>query len=163
VMTAVVPWRAAARRRLTQARPDSPRSTQTARVVLPGQTMIRHASNPGAVTAVSFGVRGAAMGGCLITSASLPLAFAADVPGAVSHAINLVSIAPPANKNLRAAAGTQEHTADHFVITCGQKCSIHANITLRDSQFRQYRLRQIPAGPGFRGCPIGPSCESAST
>jgi hypothetical protein len=162
-MTAAVFRRCGARRRSIQTRRPVPPARSTGfRLLI--RTMIRHASNPGAVTAVSFGVHGAANGGCLMTSASLPLPLAAGVPRAASHAINLTPIAPPANKHLRAAAGTQEHSAGHIVTTCGQTCSTHASITLRVSQFRQCRdLRQIlSAGPegiptttGFRGCPVG--------
>jgi hypothetical protein len=162
-MTATMSWRCGARRRSIQTRRPVPPARRTGFRLLIG-TMIRHASNPSAVTAVSFGVHGAATRGCLMTATSLPLPLAAGVPRAASHAINLAPIAPPANKNLRAAAGTQEHSAGRFVITCGQTCSTHASITLRVSWFRQYRdLRQfLSAGPegiltatGFRGCPVG--------
>lgn len=128
-MTAAVSRRCGAQRRSIQTRHPVPPAHRTG-FRLPIRTMIRHASNPGAVTAVSFGVHGAATGGCLMTSASLPLPLAAGVPRAASHAINLTPIAPPANKHLGAAAGTQEHSAGHIVITCGQTCSTHASITL---------------------------------
>jgi hypothetical protein len=42
--------------------PERPAIPETAGVVLPGQAMIRHPSNPGAVTAVAFGVHRAATG-----------------------------------------------------------------------------------------------------
>jgi hypothetical protein len=162
-MTAAVSRRRGARRRSIQTRRPVPPARRIGfRLLI--RTMIRHASHPGAVMAVSFGMHGAATGGCLMTSASLPLPLAAGVPRAASHAINLAPIAPPANKNLRAAAGTQEHSAGHIVITCGQTCSTHASIMLRVSWCRQYRdLRQFlsarPEGilttTGFRGCPSG--------
>ena len=170
-MTAAVSRRCGAGRRSIPTRRPVPPARRTGfRLLI--RTMIRHAPHPGAVTAVSFGVHGAATRGCLMTATSLPLPLAAGVPCAASHAINLAPIAPPANKNLRAAAGTQEHSAGRFVITCGQTCSTHASITLRVSWFRQYRdLRQfLSAGPegiltttGFRGCPVGPSSEFRAT
>jgi len=163
MMTAAVSRRCGARCRSIHTRRLVPPARWTGfRLLI--RTMIRHASNSGAITAVSLGVHGAATGGCLMTSASLPLPLAAGVSRAASHAINLTPIAPPANKHLRAAAGTQEHSAGHIVITCGQTCSTHASITLRVSQFRQCRdLRQIlsvgpegiPTTTGFRGCPVG--------
>jgi len=163
MMTAAVSWRCGARRRFIHTHHQVPPARGSGfRLLI--RTMIRHASNPGAVTAASFGVHGAATGCCLMTSASLPLLLAAGVPRATPHAINLTPIAPPANKHLRAAAGTQEHSAGRIVITCGQTCSTHACITLRVSQFRQCRdLRQIlsavpegiPTTTGFRGYPVG--------
>jgi hypothetical protein len=53
--------------------PGLPSIRPNGRFMLSGRTMIRHASHPGAVTAVSFGVHGAATRGCLKTSAGLPL------------------------------------------------------------------------------------------
>ena len=163
MMTAAVSRRCGARCRSIHTRRLVPPTRKTGfRLLI--RTMTRHASNSGAVTAVSFGVHDAATGGCLMTSASLPLPLAAGVPRATSRAISLAPITFPANKHLRAPAGTQEHSAGHIVITCAQTCSTHASITLRVSQFRQCRdLRQIlSAGPegiptttGFRGCPVG--------
>ena len=71
-MTAAVSWRCGARRRSIQTcRPVPPARRTGFRLLI--RTMIRHASHLGAVTAASFGVQGAATGGCLMTSASLPL------------------------------------------------------------------------------------------
>jgi hypothetical protein len=56
--TAAVSWRRGARRRAIQTRRPVPPARRTGfRLLI--QTMIRHASNPGTVTAVSFGVHGA--------------------------------------------------------------------------------------------------------
>ena len=151
-MTAAMSWRCGARRRSIHTRRLVPPACKTGfRLLI--RTMIRHASNPGAVTAVSFGVHGAATGGCLMTSANLPLPLAAGVSRAASHGVNLTPVAPPANKHLRAAAGTQEHSAGHIVITCAQTCSTHASITLRVSQFRQCETSARFYPPDPRGYP----------
>ena len=80
--------------------------------------MIRHALYSGTVTAISFGVHGATTGSCLIASSGYPLPVAAGLLRAGFNAIDLASIAPPTDKNLRAAATTQKHPARNFVSTC---------------------------------------------
>jgi hypothetical protein len=73
--------------------------------------MIRHASHSGAVTAISFCMHGAATGSCLIATPSLPLPISPNLLCAGFDAIDLSSIAASTDKNLRAAATTQEHPA----------------------------------------------------
>ena len=136
-LTSVVCWRPAAWRRLAQASRDGPRSAPLGRFMLPGQTMIRHASHPGAVAAISFGMHGAATGGCLMTSASLPLSLAAGVTRAAPHAVNLAPVASPANKTLRTAASTQEYSAGNFINTSGRTCMARAITAPRASRLQQ--------------------------
>ena len=88
---------------------------QRTRVALFGWTLIRHAPTSGAVTAISGGVHGATTRSCLIASPSLPLAVAASVLRAGSGAVDLASVAPATDKDLRAAASTQKHSARHFI------------------------------------------------
>ena len=52
---------------------------------------------------------------CLIASPSFPLSVASGFLRAGSDAVDLTSIAPPADKDLRAAASTQKHSARCFV------------------------------------------------
>ena len=66
--------------------------------------MIRHAVLSGTVTAISVGVHGATTRGCLIASPSFPLAMAAGLLCTGSGAVDLASIAAPADKNSRSAA-----------------------------------------------------------
>jgi hypothetical protein len=137
MMTSVVCWRPAAWQRLAQASRDGPRSAPLGRFMLPGQTMIRQASHPGAVAAISFGMHGAATGGCLMTSASLPLSLAAGVTRAAPHAVNLAPVASPANKTLRTAASTQEYSAGNFINTSGRTCMARAITAPRASRLQQ--------------------------
>jgi hypothetical protein len=143
MVTAAVSWRCGARRR----------SIRTRRAVAPArwtgfslviQTMIRHASHPGAVTAVSFGVHGTATGGCLMTAASLPLSLSPGVTRAAPDAVNLAPVASPANNTLRTAADTQEHSAGNFISTSGWTCLARAITAPRASRFQQdLDLRQM--------------------
>jgi hypothetical protein len=83
-------------------------------------------------------------GGCLMTAASLPLSLAAGVTRAAPHAVNLAPVASPANKSLRTAAGTQEHSAGNFINTSGWTCSARAITAPRASRFQQdWDLRQM--------------------
>jgi hypothetical protein len=68
--------------------------------------MIRHAVLSGTVTAISVGVHCATTRGCLMASPSFPLAVATGLLGTGSDAVDLASITPPTDKNLRAATGT---------------------------------------------------------
>jgi hypothetical protein len=88
---------------------------QRPRVTLFGWTLIRHAPTSGTVTAISGGVHGAATRSCLIASPSLPLVVTASVLRAGSGAVDLASVALPTDKDLRAAASTQKHSARHFI------------------------------------------------
>src|ERR1700728_2954166 len=164
MMTTAPSRRCAGRCRLTPVHRAVPLA-QKIRFRLRVWTMIRHASHPGAVTAASLGVHGAAPGSCLITAAGISLPLTTGGPGAASHAINLASIAPPANKDPHAAAGTEKHSAGHLILTYGETCSAHAGIALKVHLLRHYwDLRQIlaawPKGirgtTDFRGCPPGP-------
>jgi hypothetical protein len=83
--------------------------------MLLGETMIRHASLSGTVTATSGGMRGATTRSCLIASSSFPLVVVPGFLRAGSDAVDLTSIAPPTDEDLRAAASTQKHPATRFV------------------------------------------------
>src|ERR1700751_6478722 len=85
-------------------------------------TLIRHATQSGAVTTVSFGVHGAATGCCLMPSASFPLAFTPGVLSAAWHAVNLASVTPPTDKSVGTATGTQKHSEGLLINTCGHAC-----------------------------------------
>ena len=78
-------------------------------------TLIRHASPSGTVTAISGGMHGATTRSCLIASPSFPLVVAPGFLRAGSDAVDLTSIAPPTDKDLRAAASTQKHPATRFI------------------------------------------------
>ncbi len=121
-MTEPESLRHSAGRRLTQCLANVPFERRpTFRLF--GQTMIRHGSHSGTVTAISFGVHGATTGRSLIASPSFPLPVAAGPLRAGFDAIDLASIAPPTDKNLRAAATTQEHPARNVISTCGGAAS----------------------------------------
>jgi hypothetical protein len=97
--------------------------------------MIRHASPSGPITAISGGMHDATARSCLIASPSFPLSVASGFLRAGSDAVDLTSIAPPADKDLRAAASTQKHSARCFV---GRMR--HTDPQLR----RRFRLLQPP-------------------
>jgi hypothetical protein len=78
-------------------------------------TLIRHASPSGTVMAISGGMHGATARCCLIASPSFPLVVAPGFLRAGSVTVDLTSIAPPADKDLRAAASTQKHPATRFI------------------------------------------------
>jgi hypothetical protein len=77
--------------------------------------MIRHASPSGTVTAISGGMHGATTRSCLIASPSFPLVVAAGFLRAGSDTVDLASVAPPTDKDLRAATSTQKHPAKLFI------------------------------------------------
>ena len=79
------------------------------------ETLIRHASPSGTVTAISGGMHGATTRSCLIASPSFPLVVAPGFLRAGSDAVDLTSIAPPTDEDLRAAASTQKHPAIRFI------------------------------------------------
>jgi hypothetical protein len=121
-------WRLPAGRRLRQSRIEF-QSEQRTCIMLPGTTMIRHASLSGPVTAISFGVHGATTGSCLMTSASFPLLVAAGFLGAGSDAVGLPMIAPPTQtticKRQRAHRNIRQETS-----------SMHAAAHVRRAKFR---------------------------
>jgi hypothetical protein len=78
-------------------------------------TLIRHASPSGTVTAISGGMHGATTRSCLIASPSFPLVVVPGFLRAGSDAVDLTSIAPPTDEDLRAAASTQKHPATRFI------------------------------------------------
>jgi hypothetical protein len=136
-MTELVSWRPSAGRRLTQSRVDF-QSEQRTRFMLLGETMIRHALPSGAIAAISLGVHGATAGSCLIASPRFPLRVTAGVLSAGSDAVDLASIAPPADKNLTAAASTQKHPARSFIGTCGSAGPTRGVPALCVCLFQQY-------------------------
>ena len=100
-------------------------------------------------------------GGLPGISASLPLLLTAGLPGAATHAINLASVTPPADKNLPTTADTQEHWAARCIITRRRKCSSPPTAALRASFANiETPTRSSLIWPdgiltttGFRGCP----------
>jgi len=99
---------------------------------LMGGTLIRHATGSGAVPAVSLGVHGAATGCCLMPSAGFPLVVTAGVMSAALRTVNLASVAPSTDKNLRTAERTQKHPKGVFINTSRGTCparSIAENYT----------------------------------
>ena len=113
-MTEQLSWRLSAGHRFTQGAVDF-RSQQRTRFGLVGETLIRHASPSGTVTAISGGVHSATTWSCLIASPSFPSVVAAGFLRAGSDAVDLASITPPTDKDLRAAATTQKKPARHFI------------------------------------------------
>src|SRR5450432_3285393 len=101
-MTEPACWRFSAGLRRTQIRCDVQFEWGPCRLF--GQTMIRHALLSGTVTAISFGVHGATTGSCLMAASGYPLPVAASHLRTGFDAIDLASITPPTDKNLRAAA-----------------------------------------------------------
>ena len=105
--------------------------------------MIRHALSSGTVTAISVGVHDAATGRCLMTSASFPLPAAAGFLRAGSDAVDMTSITPATDKNLRAAASTQKHSARNFMDTCGSASPALRITALCIYQFCQYSALRL--------------------
>ena len=108
--------------------------TYEARINLP---MIRHASPSRTITATSGGVHGATTWSCLIAPPSFLLIVAAGFLRAGSDAVNMTSITPATDKDLRAAASTQKHSARNFIDTCGS-----ASPALRITALCIYRFWQ---------------------
>src|SRR3984893_9049514 len=118
MMTEPLWRRLSAGRRFAQVLADL-RFEKRCRFLFVGETMIRHALPSRTVTATSGGVHGATTWSCLIAPPSFPLLVAAGFLRAGSEAIDLAAIALPTDKNLRAAATTQKHSARNFIDTCG--------------------------------------------
>jgi hypothetical protein len=136
-MTEPLWWRLSAGRRFAQGLADL-RFEKRTRFLFVGETMIRHASPSRTVTATSGSVHGATTWGCLIAPPSFPLLVAAGFLRAGSDAIVLAAIALPTDKNLRAAASTQKHSARNFIDTCGSASPALRITALCIYQFWQY-------------------------
>jgi uncharacterized protein (DUF1810 family) len=100
--------------------------------------MIRHACHPRTVTTASLGVHGATHWGCLIAAASFPLLVTAGVLGAVSYAINLISVAPPTDQNLTAAPSANKKPTRYVVGTSIRAYPAHDNQALCVDAFHLY-------------------------
>ena len=118
MMTEPLWWRLSAGRRFAQGLADL-RFEKGPRFLFVGETMIRHASPSRAITATSGGVHGATTWSCLIAPPSFLLIVAAGFLRAGSDAVDMTSITPATDKNLRAAASAQKHSARNFIDTCG--------------------------------------------
>src|SRR6202158_1332034 len=106
MMTEPLWWRLSAGRRFAQGLADL-RFEKRTRFLFIGETMIRHASPSRTVTATSGSVHGATTWSCLIAPPSFPLLVAAGFLRAGFDAVDMTSITPATDKNLRAAASTQ--------------------------------------------------------
>ena len=100
--------------------------------------MIRHASPSRTITATSGGVHGATTWSCLIAPPSFLLIVAAGFLRAGSDAVNMTSITPATDKDLRAATSTQKHSARNFIDTCGSASPALRITALCIYQFWQY-------------------------
>src|SRR4029077_8200534 len=111
-------WRLSPGRRFAQRLVDL-RFEQRPRFLFVGETMIRHPSPARTITATSGSVHDATTWSCLIAPPSFPLVVAAGFLRARSDAVDMTSITSATDKNLRAAARTQKHSARNFIDTCG--------------------------------------------
>jgi hypothetical protein len=136
-MTEPLWWRLSAGRRFAQGLADL-RFEKGPRFLFVGETMIRHASPSRAITATSGGVHGATTWSCLIAPPSFLLIVAAGFLRAGSDAVDMTSITPATDKNLRAAASAQKHSARHFIDTCGSASRALRITALCIYQFWQY-------------------------
>ena len=118
MMTEPLWWRLSAGRRFAQGLADL-RFEKRPRFLFVGETMIRHASLSRTVAAISGSVHGATTWSCLIAPPSFLLLVATGFLRAGSDAVNMTSVTPATDKNLRAAASTQKHSARNFIDTCG--------------------------------------------
>src|ERR1700730_15720476 len=144
MMTEPLWWRLSAGRRFAQGLADL-RFEKRPRFLFVGETMIRHASPSRTITATSGGVHGATTWSCLIAPSSFLLILAAGFLRAGSDAVNMTSITPATDKNLRAAASTQKHSARNFIDTCGSASPALRITALCIYQFWQYSaLRPLP-------------------
>jgi hypothetical protein len=132
MMTEPLWWRLSAGRRFAQGLADL-RFEKRTRFLFVGETMIRHASPSRTVTATSGGVHGATTWSCLIAPPSFLLIVAAGFLRAGFDAVDMTSITLATDKNLRAAASTQKHSARNFINTCGS-----ASQALRITALRIY-------------------------
>jgi hypothetical protein len=155
-MTEPLWWRLSAGRRFAQGLADL-RFEKRNRFLFVGETLIRHASHSGTVTATSGGMHGATTRSCLIASPSFPLVVVPGFLRAGSDAVDLTSIAPPTDENLRAAASTQKHPARNFIDTCSSASPALRITALCIYQFWQYSaLRHAPpAGISLRPGGLG--------
>ena len=150
MMTEPLWWRLSAGRRFAQGLADL-RFEKRPRFLFVGETMIRHASPARTITATSGGVHGATTWSCLIAPPRFLLLVAAGFLRAGSDAINMTSITPATDKNLRAAASTQKHSARNFIDTCGSASPALRITALCIYQFWQYsalRPLHISLRPG---------------
>jgi hypothetical protein len=132
-------WRLSPGRRFAQRLVDL-RFEQRPRFLFVGETMIRHASPARTITATSGSVHDATTWSCLIAPPSFPLVVAAGFLRARSDAVDMTSITSATDKNLRAAASTQKHSARNFIDTCGS-----ASPALRITALCVYQLGQYSA------------------
>ena len=137
MMTEPLWWRLSAGRRFAQGLADL-RFEKGPRFLFVGETMIRHASPSRAITATSGGVHGATTWSCLIAPPSFLLIVAAGFLRAGSDAVDMTSITPATDKNLRAAASAQKHSARNFIDTCGSASRALRITALCIYQFWQY-------------------------
>ena len=112
------------------------------------------------ITATSGGVHGATTWSCLIAPPSFLLLVAAGFLRAGSDAVNMTSITPATDKNLRAAASTQKHSARNFIDTCGSASPALRITALCVYQFWQYSaLRPLTYLFTIRWPPPGPNSK----
>ena len=137
MMTEPLWWRLSAGRRFAQGLADL-RFEKRLRFLFVGETMIRHASPSRTITATSGGVHGATTWSCLIAPPSFLLIVAAGFLRAGSDAVDMTSVTPATDKNLRAASSTQKHSARNFIDTCGSASQALRITALCIYQFWQY-------------------------
>jgi hypothetical protein len=137
MMTEPLWWRLSTGRRFAQGLADL-RFEKRLRFLFVGETMIRHASPSRTITATSGGVHGATTWSCLIAPPSFLLIVAAGFLRAGSDAVDMTSVTPATDKNLRAASSTQKHSARNFIDTCGSASQALRITALCIYQFWQY-------------------------
>ena len=137
MMTEPLWWRLSAGRRFAQGL-AALRLKKRPRFLFVGATMIRHASPSRTITATSGGVHGATTWSCLIAPPSFLSPAAAGFLRAGSDAVNMTSITSATDKDLRAAASTQKHSARNFIDTCGGASPALRITALCIYQFWQY-------------------------
>jgi len=163
MMTQPLWWRLSAGRRFAQGLADL-RLEKRPRFLFVGETMIRHASPSRTITATSGGVHGATTWSGLIAPPSFLLLVAAGFLRAGSDAVNMTSITPATDKNLRAAASTQKHSARNFIDTCSSASQALRITALCIYQFWQYSaLRPLAYRFTTRWPPQGGISRSRST
>jgi hypothetical protein len=110
MMTEPLWWRLSTGRRFAQGLADL-RFEKRLRFLFVGETMIRHASPSRTITATSGGVHGATTWSCLIAPPSFLLIVAAGFFRAGSDAVDMTSVTPATDKNLRVRPGTSSRIA----------------------------------------------------
>ena len=144
--------------------PSSCDSKKMLRFLFVGETMIRHASPSRTITATSGGVHGATTWSCLIAPPSFLLLVATGFLRAGSDAVDMTSVTPATDKNLRAASSTQKHSARNFIATCGSASQALRITALCIYQFWQYSaLRPLAYRFTTRWPPQGGISRSRST